>query len=277
MTRLVEALALITIGAIGCSTQVGLSYRGENAGPARSGISVLSLDEVKDQREKGPRELGVVRGGYGNVLKRIVTTDTVEDLVRKAFLSAMSSRGLLAEEGHERTALRVIVKKLDCNYLMNREAHADIDVTGVDRESAKVIWTHSYKADVVEGGMGAGVFADSEHLREMAEMALSRAIDDALKDAELQLLSTTPPADRPSMNKAETSGVVPAGCEGKTGSPPEIGEDWELYRNCQSLNYRLMGREKNGSNTADLFSGEGGGGFVVHVVGGRVVRWEMKE
>jgi hypothetical protein len=276
MNRLVNALALITIGAIGCSTQVGLSYRGENAVPARPGDSVLSLGEVKDQRQKGPRELGVVRGGYGNVLKRLVTSDTIESLVRQAFRAALEQRGLLAQAGRERVQLRIVIKKLDCNYLMSREAHAEIDVTGIEAGSERTVWSESYRSDVVEGAMGAGVFADVEHLRGMAEIALNRVIDDAVKDARLQLAVLPPAAGKATLGGERTLGVVPGQCEGRDGSPPEIGEDWERYRSCQAINYRLIGREKAGSSAADLFAGDGGEGFIVHVVGGKVVRWEVK-
>jgi len=187
-------LAPVLVSLSGCSThRVGLSYRpDEPAGPP-VGSPVFAIAEVVDRREKRPIELGVVRGGYGNVLKRLHTSEPVRDLVQRAFEDALRARGLLAPGGEILVLLRISVARLDCNYFMNREAHARFDLEARDAKTGKLLWERGYEQDLVESGIGAGIFANVDHLRGMAEKAMIQAIDEAVSDSQLRYLAAQPP------------------------------------------------------------------------------------
>ena len=265
------ALTVCVAAIVGCSTtRVDLAYRGSDTPSRRSGVGpVVALGKVQDQREKGPLELGVVRGGYGNVLKRIVAVKPVAEMTEEAMRAAFAERGLLAGEGRSRVRLDVTVRKLDCNYFQNREAHAHLEVDAVEAGTGTRLWSESYEEDIVEGGLGAGVFADVEHLRKMLESALVSAVDDVVGDTERRLASGPPPSGNAAV-------VIGGPCAAVDGAPPQIGAVWETYRGCQSVKYRLVGEEASDDGSVSVFSGDGDDSFVVRVIDGEVVRWETK-
>src|SRR2546425_11617922 len=95
------AATLLSMGS-GCSTthQVALTYRSPGNLAPLAGSPIFAVAEVVDQRQKGPNELGGVRSGFGNLLKRLQTSEPVADLVSQALQDALRERGLLAD-GHE--------------------------------------------------------------------------------------------------------------------------------------------------------------------------------
>lgn len=262
--------ALLMAGCLACTSSVDLSYQSSDTS-RRSGVGrVVSLGIVEDQRSKGPYELGVVRGGYGNVLKRLVSSETVRVLLSRAFNDALEGRGMRAMEDDESIRLDVEIEKLDCNYFWNAEAHASLNVTASDVRSGRRLWSQSYREDLVEGGSGAGVFADVERLRSMLERVMTDAVLAAVVDTELRL-------------NAEAASVVPSGvvvggpCGGRSGAAPSIGDDWESYRGCQDSKYRLTGRQGSEDGTVvSIFTGDGESAFVIHVRDGIVVKWSVK-
>jgi hypothetical protein len=190
-------LVLFPLGVMGCSNVGGLAYQpsptAENSqsveGERVQGPAALSVGTIDDRRGKGPNELGVVRGGYGNVLKRLTTDEPVADLVRLALEAALQGRGLLADPSQAWIQLRGVVTKLDCNYYVNREAHTLLDIEAIDLASGRFLWKGTYKADLVESAWGAGIFADVDHLRGLAQQSLSQAINDAVQDVQERLLA----------------------------------------------------------------------------------------
>jgi hypothetical protein len=80
-----------------------------------------------------------VRGGFGNPLKTIETTDSVQEEVTRAFRDAVQRRGLLVGPGDGATDLAMIIRRLDCSQYVRREAQADFRVLLTDREGRRCI------------------------------------------------------------------------------------------------------------------------------------------
>ena len=178
-------LALLFMG--GCSsTTVDLPYsntaaQSQTAAAASNSVKILS---VVDRRKHDPHWLGAIRGGFGNPLKTLTTDMPVSTVVERAFTSALDSRGLLAPTVGD-YGLQVIVNQFDCNQYARREAHVRFAVSLVESASGQQVYAKDVKVDKVTGSrltLDAGVFADVEDLRMVANQALQEAIDDVLND-----------------------------------------------------------------------------------------------
>ena len=132
--KLSIALALSLLAA--CSTtNVGLKYAPQaavkkvaNAGPA------VTIGDFLDQREDASNWLGAIRGGYGNPLKNLEADRPVAEMVKAAFSEALRARGInIGEAG--RNQITGVVKRLDCNQYVRREAYADIEIAVLDNTS----------------------------------------------------------------------------------------------------------------------------------------------
>jgi hypothetical protein len=192
------AATLLSMGS-GCSSthQVALTYRTPANLAPPAGSPIFAVAEVVDQRQKGPNELGGVRSGFGNLLKRIQTSEPVADLVSRALQGALREHGLLAD-GDEapRILLRTSITRLDCNSFSysapgtgqqvgNREAHAHLDVEALDADTKSLLWKETYAADIFEPA-GAAIFEDVDTLRGLVERAMSQAVDRAVTDSQVR-------------------------------------------------------------------------------------------
>lgn len=179
-------LALFTFFLNGCSTtMVPLKYQSEHVEKESVNHPVVSLGEFVDERPKKPNDLGVIRGGYGNVIKRLRTNEPISKVVQQGFADALSAKGLLA--GNTENApfvLDGVINKLDCNYYINKEAHTHITVR-LTEAGGKTLFKNQYKSDKTEGGWGAGIFGSAESLGRLAETSMQDAIDQALTDSNL--------------------------------------------------------------------------------------------
>lgn len=177
---LLPGLAVLLFGA-GCSSTVTLVYE-PPASVGSAGPPLVQIARFRDERSKGPTELGVVRGGYGNVLKRIYTEPPVAEQVTRAFEAALASRGLLGRGEDAVLRLQGSVAKLDCNQYMRREAHAELRVELVRPSTGERLFARSYDAEETGASAATGVFASTGALVEMTERTLREAIDEALDD-----------------------------------------------------------------------------------------------
>jgi hypothetical protein len=170
----------------GCTTTAGLTYEPSGYTDPAEAMPVVLVGEFDDEREKKPTELGVVRGGYGNVVKRLVSERPVSELVQEAFADGLAARRLLAgDPSHARFVLDGTLTKLDSNYFFNKEAHAHMRVR-LKSPDGELVFENTYRADNTEGGAGAGIFASMEDLRQLTERTLRQAIDRALDDNEFR-------------------------------------------------------------------------------------------
>lgn len=193
--------------ALGCSNTVALRYAPTRDLPPSDSPPLVIVRGFEDRRSKGASELGVVRGGYGNILKRIYTERPVADHVTEAFRDALASRGLLAEREAAAIALGGTITKLDCNHFMRREAHTALDLVLTDIETDTRIFKRSYGADETDATVATGVLSSTDSLAALAERSLKRTIDEVLVDPEFLALATRDPNSA----KPRSQG---------TGSPP---------------------------------------------------------
>jgi len=181
-------LAILGLG--GCSTNtVDLAYDTATvvSQPAIAANSVKILS-VSDGRKHGSHWLGSIRGLFGNPLKTLNTQVPVKDVVENAFTSALKARGLLAPTSGD-FGMTVVINQFDCNQYRRREAHVRLHVSIVEFASGQQIYDKDIRIDKVTGNLitfDAGIFADVEDLRKVANQALQEAIDEALDDPQLK-------------------------------------------------------------------------------------------
>ena len=181
-------LAVLFLG--GCSTTtVDLPYdtsvvASQPAVAATNSVKILS---VSDGRKHGSHWLGAIRGGFGNALKTLKTEVPVKDVVENTFTTALKARGLLASTGGD-YGMEVVVNRFDCNQLSRREAHVRLHVSMVEFASGQQIYAKDIRVDKITGSLftlDAGIFADVEDLRKVANQALQEAVDQVLDDPQL--------------------------------------------------------------------------------------------
>lgn len=184
---LLLAVSLLT----GCSTHMTkIQYQGIGAPSSVAGKAVAEV-VVLDQRGTDGDWLGAVRGGYGNRLKTLRTDKPTDQVVGDAYRAALETSNLYGGHEHGVFQLRVTITKFDCSYYFNREAHAHLLVSLIEKGTAKEVFSQTYRADEVESGVGAGIFGDVDTLRQLAERTLNKAIDKNLQDAAFITALTT--------------------------------------------------------------------------------------
>ena len=177
------ALLLAVSFSWGCSTtMVGLEYEGDPEPQSKRTItSGIGAIVVNDNRGTDADWLGAIRGGYGNVLKSIRTERPTNEIVADVYRQAFVEYGYLDEPDGE-VLFSANIEKLDCSYYFNREAHAHIDVSLLNRNTNELLFSDRYVTDLSEGGVGAGIFGDVETLRDLAEEALNQTVDKSMTD-----------------------------------------------------------------------------------------------
>lgn len=158
-------------------------------------MPVVRVGRFEDARDTDSDWLGAIRGGYGNVLKRLRTEESTHLAVEAAFRNALTESGLYADGDSARFEIDGRILKLDCSYYVNREAHAHLEVQLVDLVTKNAVFSGSYRSDLSERGVGAGIFGSVDTLRELAENALSDAIDQVLSDPSFEGALLPTPAD----------------------------------------------------------------------------------
>ncbi len=81
--------------------------------------------------------------------------------------------------------MQVVISQFDCNQYARREAHVRLHVSLVEFASGQQIYAKDIRVDKVTGSMitlDAGIFADVEDLRKVANQALQEAVDKVLDD-----------------------------------------------------------------------------------------------
>ena len=176
--------------ATACSTdKVALNYDSTKLTSTGGANAAVSAVRVKDLRGTAPDWLGAVRGGFGNVLKTLLTEIPVGEMIKRAFTQAITARGMLAEPGSDKLALVVDVRKFDCSQFVRREAHVNFMVSLVDLNSRQTVFDNIVTVDRTSGSVLAfdvGIFGSVEDLRQVANMTLQEAIDKVLDDPEFR-------------------------------------------------------------------------------------------
>lgn len=177
----VAAATLVLLAGCG-TTAVGLKYAPPAAVQRVATAVTVQVGSFADQRGEPPTWLGAIRGGFGNPLKNLESERPVVELVGEAFADALKARGNTVGGGG--LQLSGVVRKLDCNQIVRREANVEIEVT-VKGADGRVRLNKTYAASRLDGSlvtMSAGVFASVDDLRVTLELALREAVDKALDD-----------------------------------------------------------------------------------------------
>jgi len=194
MVWLRVGIALWVASALGgCSSKVDFRYAISEPVRTSIGPGLVSVQRLADARSKGSNELGVVRGGYGNVLKRVYTDRSVAELVTNALEQALATQGLLANEDAGPLRLEGSILKLDCNHYFRREAHTRLVLSLVDAATGEKIFSRRYEADETGISLAVGIFARTKTIASMAERTLRDAIDQALADPDFIVAASTAP------------------------------------------------------------------------------------
>lgn len=178
-------------------TKVEYEGNGQTAGETEP---VVGQVVVSDSRGTESNWLGAIRGGYGNRLKTLRTDESTDVMVDRMYTSALGRAGIYSSSDTAPFQLNIQITKFDCSYYFNREAHAHVNVSLKRNLDALVSFEKSYKTDLAESGVGAGIFGDVDTLRDLAEDAMNQTIDKMLGDTEfIEALTSQPtPPEEPS-------------------------------------------------------------------------------
>lgn len=180
-------LAATLLGGCG-TTAVGLKYAPPATLSKPAAAAPASVGTFVDQRGEPANWLGAIRGGFGNPLKNLESDRPVADLVAAAFADGLRARGHALDAAAGRPQLSGVIRKLDCNQVVRREANVEVELT-VRGADGRVRHTKTYAANRLDGSlvtMSAGVFASVDDLRVTLEAALREAVDKALDDPALR-------------------------------------------------------------------------------------------
>jgi hypothetical protein len=177
--------ALLLLSA--CSTtSVNLRYEPTpNITFAAPGAPTVTVGTFIDQRGEPANWLGAIRGGFGNPLKNLELDQPVATLVATAFADGLRSRRFTVSDTNPVFQLSGVIKKLDCNQIVRREANVDIELRLKHLPSGRLSFVRTYAENSIEGSVmsfNTGVFASVGDLRLLTENTLRKVVDNALDD-----------------------------------------------------------------------------------------------
>ena len=123
----VSCAALLACQAACSTTAASLTYVPPGGIVAASAPRVASVTVTDMRDEHDPHYIGAIRGGYGNPLKTLTSTQPVKDEVTAGFTAALQARGLYGQGGPDTIA--VTLKQLSANWYERREGHTVFDMT----------------------------------------------------------------------------------------------------------------------------------------------------
>src|ERR1700722_13668073 len=172
--------------AAGCSTHLeSVKYSPSSASTSIVGPEIttpVGVGNFSDNRGTDPRWLGAIRGGYGNVLKRIETDKPGSEVVHDAFIAALDARKI-PMSSNPPVLIEGTITKMDCSYYFNKEFHAHFHVTVASLPTRAVVFQNDYVTDRNEGGVGAGILGDPDALAREENDTINQTIDKVFADA----------------------------------------------------------------------------------------------
>ncbi|MGI4955549.1 MAG: YajG family lipoprotein [Janthinobacterium lividum] len=186
--RALMAIFLL-VGLSACSTPGTLNYTPQQVGElgpkAVAGVIVL------DRRDEKPNRVATIRGGHGNPLKVLDTTEPVATVVQAVITKALDQRQMLAAGGPYR--FQVTLNTLYGDQFMGRKAELKMDLAVLDRTNqtiyADTIAAESYAFTFFDNGIFAGI----EALRTVVEKLLSTSVEKMLDKPALRQALAAPP------------------------------------------------------------------------------------
>ncbi len=190
---------LFVIGALSlasCSSPGTLGYTAPTT--ILPGPAVVTTVEVIDKRDEKPNRVATVRGGYGNPLKVMDTTNPVADEVRVVFTKALAARGMLRDAGPYR--FQVTLHTLYGDQFIGRKAEAMFDLVVTDAAGRVTYSDRIVEKDYEFTFFDNGIFSSIDALGKHVEALLGKAVDQALDKAALRNALAPPAAAlRPSV------------------------------------------------------------------------------
>jgi Short C-terminal domain len=187
MNRFISTATLCACAAVsGCSTHLeSVKYTPSSGSMSIVGPPITSpvgVGNFTDNRGTDPRWLGAIRGGYGNVLKRIESDKPSTEVVHDGFVAALEARKI-PTSGSSPVMIEGSITKMDCSYFFNKEFHAHFHVTVASMPTRAVVFQQDYVTDRDEPGSGAGIFGDPDALAREEQDTINATIDKAFADA----------------------------------------------------------------------------------------------
>jgi hypothetical protein len=176
------AIACLLVLAACSTDRVAIDY----STPPPASVEAKPMVRVgafTDDRNEDVHWLGAVRGGYGQPLKRLETSEPMSAVIAKAFAAGLAARGRLSEAADAPYALTGSVVKFDSSQYVNREAHGVVVLTLKENSTGRIKLSQTFRRDVVHDNpnlFDAGIFASVENLRVVAVDALNQLVDQAL-------------------------------------------------------------------------------------------------
>ena len=181
----------------GCSSHMlDLRYEETAQINSSSDLPMMAVGGVTDSRGTASNWLGAIRGGYGNPLKKIYSTEPTSKAVAGSLEEALRRRQLLASLEEAILRIDVEIKKFDTSYYFNKEAHADLAVEVFSQKTGNLVYRESYRVDNEKAGAGAGIFGNAEALGEFANLTLNQALDSFLDDPKFATAVMNRPTDQ---------------------------------------------------------------------------------
>jgi hypothetical protein len=109
----------------------------------------------------------------------------VATLVATAFTDGLRSRRFTVTDANPVFQLSGLIRKLDCNQIVRREANVDIELRLKHLPSGRLSFVRTYSENSIEGSImsfNTGVFASVWDLRLLTENTLRKVVDNALDD-----------------------------------------------------------------------------------------------
>jgi len=189
MFRTLSTLVFTLILTACSTTSVGLKYS-PTTGAAKLGAStsLITVGTFLDQRGEPDNWLGAIRGGFGNPLKNIESDRPVSQIVQSAFTEGLRVRGVTTDSPSAPLQISGVIRKLDCNQIVRREANVEIEVLVTETASGQQRFSRTYSGSNVDGSLisvNTGVFGSVEDLRALTEKTLREVVDKALDDPAL--------------------------------------------------------------------------------------------
>lgn len=185
---------LIAFFSTSCSTHtVSIIYTGNPV--ARKGIQPsINKIIIVDNRERESNLLGSSVGGYGNSIVTLRTDKPIRKIVEDVYKQALTESGFFNDKGKSLHTFKGEINKLYCIYKWGYEGGAIIKVSLIDNETGKTIFQSTYRDEQEEPGIGLGIAASVDTLREVAEEALNNTVNETITDPEfIKALNYTRP------------------------------------------------------------------------------------
>jgi uncharacterized lipoprotein YajG len=181
----IVVLMVVSLAACSSTYSGSLKYFSpttlSKASPSAQNVTVGTF---LDQRSVPPNWLGAIRGRVGQPLKNLESDRPVAELVKIAFTDGMRARGIAIDGASGLFQISGVIKKLECNQLVRREANVEIEITILDKQGMQR-FVRSYTALNSEEG-SPHWRASPDDLRATLEKTLSEVNDKALDDSALR-------------------------------------------------------------------------------------------